>query len=444
MQRLTLALGTERDRTAPGAHTARLINLYSEGVAANGSTDAVLRPAFGMVAFAALEGVFLRAMAAYDGDIYALMSGGLWRVQSGGASLLASTATGQTGGLSWNLGSVAGFIGGEYFVWDGAALTTPATGAVAGQVGWVEYLAGRTLVGEADTGKFSWSDIGDPETFNGLNFATAEAREDSTVRGVVTGDVLYLMGARTTELWAPAGAGANAFARAGVVIDRGLKSYGLVCIAAGALFFVGDDDVCYLLTGNQLLPVSPPWVVNALRTGQPETAFYWEERGHKFCCIAFRDRPAVVYDMTTKAWWERAEGVAKAPWRARVAARMAGEWLIGSHDGRINALRDERADLGGVLYREATSASLSPGRWFSVPEVQLRVGGGYDAGRIGLQIGDGEAFGPLMIRDLPTVGQIGQPVTFRALGRWKHACLRVVQTDDADAPLMGSAMVAIS
>lgn len=440
MRPVSLVLGSERDRSAIGAHTARLINLYSEGVGVSGTTDAVLRSCFGMAPVADLDGVFVRAMADHGGTAYVLMSGSLWEIDGLGASKLADVTTGSDGGLSWNLGKLVLCIAGAYHVWDGSALTSPATGAVDG-VAWVEYLAGRTIIGEAGSDKFGWSDIGDPETFNGLNFATGEAREDATVLGLVTGDVLYLMGQRTTELWAPAGSGANAFARAGVVIDRGLKARGLACKAAGALFFVGDDDVCYLLSGNTLLPVSPPWVVNAIRTGSPETAFYWEERGHKFCAVSFRDRPAAVYDMTTKAWWERAEGVDRAPWRARHTARLGADWLACGNDGQVMALRDQRSDAGSVLYREATSAALSPGGWFSVPEVQVRVGGGYEAGTLGLSVGDGEVFGPVQIRPLPAVGSFGGWLTFRALGRHRAACLRIIQTDTADVPIFATAMV---
>lgn len=440
MRPVSLVLGTERDASATGAHTARLVNLYSEGVGAGGTTDAVLRSCFGMDALADLDGVFVRAMAAYDGAVYVLMSGSLWRVEGGGATRLATVATGSRGSLSWNLGKLSLCINEQYYVWDGTTLTTPATGAVSGVV-WVEYLAGRTIIGEAGSDKFAWSDIGDPSTFGGLNFATGEAREDATVIGLVTGDVLYLMGERTTELWAPAGSGANAFARVGVVIERGVKARALACKAAGALFFIGDDDVCYLLSGNTLLPVSPPWVNRAISGDRPEAVFYWEERGHKFCAVAFRHRPAAVYDMATKEWWERAEGVNKLPWRARRAARLGDDWLVCGHDGAVMALRDQRTDAGGVLYREATSATLAPGAWFSVPEVQVRVGGGYEAGTLGLMVGDGEAFGQVQIRPLPAVGDFGGWLTFRALGRHKAACLRLIQTDTADVPIFSTAMV---
>ena len=393
-----------------------------------------------MVQHADLDGVFVRAMADHAGAAYVLMSGGLWRIESGGAAQIATVATGTNGGLSWSLGKLALCIDEQYYVWDGSTLATPTTGAVSG-VSWVEYLAGRTIIGEAGSDKFAWSDIGDPTTFDGLNFATGEAREDATVIGLVNGDVLYLMGERTTELWAPSGSGANAFARVGVVIERGVKARAMACKSAGSLFFVGDDDVCYLLSGNTLLPISPPWVNRAIRDGQPEAVLYWEERGHKFCAVAFRDRPAAVYDMTTKQWWERAEGVSKMPWRARVAARLGNDWLVCGHDGNVMALRDQRTDAGGVLYREATSAMLAPGAWFSVPEVQVRVGGGYEDGAIGLAVGDGEVFGPVQIRPLPAVGSFGGWLTFRALGRHKAACLRIIQTDTADVPVFSTAMV---
>jgi len=350
---------------------------------------------------------------------------------------------GDRGGLSWNLDKLALCIGGAYRVWDGAALSSPSTGPVSG-VSWVEYLAGRTIIGGDGTDRCACSDIGDPETFNGLNFATAEAREDSTVVGLVVGDVLYLLGERTTELWAPAGAGAQAFSRLSVLTDRGVKARDLACKAAGAVFFVGDDDVCYLLAGSDLTPVSPPWVINAIREGRPRTAIYWEERGHRFCAVTFSDRPACVCDLTTRHWWERAEGPGKLPWRARMTARLGSEWAICGDDGAVMLLRDVGTDAGGVLYREATSVPFAPGRWFRLAEVHLRLGSGDGPGRIGLQAGDGETFGPLRIADLPPVGRFGESVKFYGMGGYRFACLRVVQTDEADAPIFATALARVA
>ena len=432
MTQISFVASSARDTTAIGSNPARLLNLYHEPVETGGRTANILRPAYGMGEFAQLDGVFVRDLIEYDGFLYAILPGGFYRVRSDGAVLLGTTALGETATLSRNLNAVTACIGGAYYVWDtaGVSLSSPSGGAVT-DVAWVEYLAGRTIRGEVGTGKFDWSDIADPSTFDGLNVATAEAREDETIRGIVAGNLLYLMGRKTTEIWQASGlGGANAFQPLGVVVDRGLKSFGLVCIADGAVFAIGDDDIAYIIAGNNAAPVSSPAVISAVRDGQPESCMFWEERGHKFCAITFFDRPTWVYDLSTRVWWERCEGPERQPWRGRVAAKL-GDWIVGGADGGLYTLTPIATDAGAVLYREATSYALDREGWFTIAELEFKTSAGFESGEIAVEIGDGVTFRRPRIVPLPAVGKYDGKTKIRRLGRHKLAVARISMTGPA-------------
>ena len=430
MPRLTFVRSSARDSTSIASNPARLLNLYPEPVGEEGRTTALLRPVYGMTEIGQIDGVFIRDMIEDGGFLYAISPSGLFRATLTSVVRLGDTAAGQTANLSRNLGAVTGCIGGAYFHWDipTSTLSSPATGPIDNGVAWVEYLAGRTIIGEIGSGTFAWSEIADATTFPGLNFAVAEAREDATIRGFVIGNNLYLFGEKTTEIWGPAGSGANAFGPLGVVIERGLKSFGLVCAADDAIFVVGSDDIAYLMAGNEAIPVSTPAVTSAIRDGEPQSCTFWDERGHKFCAITFSDRPAWVLDLATKVWFERAEGPLALPWRCRKAAKL-GDWVVAGDDGGLYALRESQLDAGEPLYREATSLPLENDfQWFTVAELEIMTGAGFETGSIALSFGDGIVFGLPQQLPLGGVGVFDQRSIYKALGRHRLFVARLSMT----------------
>ena len=262
---------------------------------------------------------------------------------------------------------------------------------------------------------------------------------------MVVGTVLYLFGRKTTEVWGVAGAAENAFAPVGVVIDRGLKAFGLACVADGAIFAIGDDNIAYLAADGRLQAISTPAVNAAIATGNPQTCTFWEERGHKFCAITFSDRPAWVFDISTGKWWERGEGVNRGPWRGRVCAKLGSDWVVGASDGAVYRLRPILRDAGAVHYREATSATLEVDRgWFTVAAIEVLTGAGFASGSVMLAIGDGVSFSQPRAMPLPAVGEFNARTVFRALGRHRRFVARVSMTDNADVPLYGDAKVEIA
>lgn len=444
MTRVTFVQSSARDDSSISSNPARLVNLYPEPVSTGGRSSALLRPCYGMSQIADLDGIFIRSMYEFDGYIYAIMPGAIYRTDAAGTVKLGNAASGETGAISRNLAAITGCIGGAYYVWDTATdtLSSPPTGPVS-SVAWVEYLAGRTIIGEVGTSKFAWSDIADPSTFDGLNFAEAEAREDASTRGLVLGNNLYIFGEKTTEIWGASGSGVNAFAPLGIVLDRGLKSFGLICTVDNAFFMVGNDDIAYVMVGNGYQAISTPAVNTALRDSDPRACIFWEERGHKFAAITFSDRPAWVYDFTTQVWWERSEGPGRRPWRARASAKL-GDWVIGGDDGTLYSMREIETDAELLLYREATSFPLDRDfQWFTVAELEIQTGAGFVTGEIALEIGDGVSFGLSQGEALAPVGNFAQRCIFRALGRHRIFVARVSMTGPL-VPIYGDCRVRLA
>jgi len=437
MALVTFVGQSSRDTSSLASSTSRLVNLYREPVP-GGKTEYLLRGVPGMAIFGRTNDVFCRAMFEYDGAIIAVVADRLLRVEAESVDTLATITPSTTAQISRNGDTITVASGGNYYAYTSAGVTTPATGVVD-RVRWVEYLAGRTIVGQANSAVFAWSEVGDPATFNGLNFATAESQWDDTLRGLVVANSLMLFGTQSTEVWAPAGAGANAFSLVpGLVRNTGLKAFALACLVEGAVFLVGSDNIAYIASGIEWQAVSTPAVNTAIKDGTPTSCFYWEDRGHKFAVLAFSDRPAWVYDLTTGEWFERGERL--DPWRAAHSARLNGDWIVGGTDGNFYSLTDYTRDDGDVLYRSATSAAVyKGGDCFRVASLEFQSAQGFDAATLMLEMGNGVEFGPVRTVQLGGVGGYENRAIFRALGSFRTAVARITLTDPVDIPIYATA-----
>lgn len=434
-----------QDPSAVDASPARLINLYPEPTQRSGRTGALLRSVYGLASLASLGGVFIRDMIELNGAAYALRPFGLARVTGSGAVEIYDPGVGGSGCLSRNYDILTACMGGRYFTLnpEGDVIATPDTGPIDG-VAWVEFLAGRTLIGEQNSAKFAWSDAADPSFFPGLNFAVAESRADNLVRGVVVGSALMLFGERSTELWAPAGVDADAFAPLpGAVKDVGLLGFDLIAKAESGAFLIGSDGIAYLAAGMDWQAVSGPSVNYSIKHEGPQSCLYWEERGHKFCAIAFDQRPAWVFDMTTGEWFERGLGI--GAWPARAAVKLGDDWLIGANTGDVYALRPITTDAGQHLVRQATSLPIeNSGNWFRLAALELMFPHGFAPGKFTLEVGSGVAFGQPRIVSLPGVGEFDGRVVLRALGAHRRAVVRLTLTDDLDLSIYADANVVLA
>jgi hypothetical protein len=85
--------------------------------------------------------------------------------------------------VSGNNGDVLIVAGGKYYRWDGTTLDQPTVGAFS-DFGSVDFVGGYTMLTELGGRLFQWSALANSDSLPGLNFASAEARDDAIIRGV--------------------------------------------------------------------------------------------------------------------------------------------------------------------------------------------------------------------------------------------------------------------
>lgn len=372
------------------ANTSRLINFYREPVGGTAGHQIKSVPGtelLGVLTPDVGPTLNVRAIQEIGGQMFVVSGGTLFTVlEDGTETVIGFTRDREPTYLfgaeqiTPGQNKVCVVCGGRYYVYDGVTLERPdPVDAPFENFGSGLYINGYVVLTEEDGSRFLWTDLADATNFEGLNFATAESNDKPIVEAVKVNGRLWLMKPDLIEAWAQVGSGANAFTRIqGGVIEVGLKAAGLVTTFTGGIFWVGSDDIVYLSSGEEISPISPPAVNTAVAQGEPTKCFYYEDEGHKFCVIRFRNRPAWVYDIVTGEWHERASGEDGA-WDITATGKFNGTWYCGDRIGQFFKFARNNVDGDKSLIRTAVSNTLyMDGKFFSVPlfEITGRVGQG--------------------------------------------------------------------
>lgn len=452
MVKITFATGSTRHSDDVGFSPQRLVNFYASP-SPDGKSPAILRSVLGQESFADSGIGFLRAISTVNGVIYAVASGTLYSVSSGGiTSALGSIPDDPVTTISGNGSNVTVAAGGQYFVWDGSALTQPTAGAFS-SFGTVALIDQRTIITEKDGARFQWSDLADPSTLDALNFATNETRNDDTLIVKSNGRELWFFGQESIEIWYNTGQSAeNAFARInGGALDTGILAANLSVKFDDGIFFIGDDRIAYITSGMSVAPVSSAPVNTAISESTPTHCFYYEDRGHKFCCIRFSDRPAWCFDVSTGVWHERSSGVDLGAWDVVGATKAYGDWYCGTSGGDVLKMTRNNQDVSYPLRRTAISRSLYlDGAQFSVASLELL--GKFGESSLGrdaevmmrISKDGGRTWGEEMRRSLGTVGERLTRAVFRSLGRQRDFSIEVAVTDTSDINIYADVNVKVT
>lgn len=423
-----------RDGSHPAANAARLVNMYREP--AGGRTGYVLRSVPGVAVHSEMTGAAVRAVDQVGDSLYAACGGRLWQIDTAGtASNLGAITDDEETTISSNNGNITVACGGKYYRWNGTTINEPTPGAFT-SIGSVGYIANYTVLSELDGRRFKWSDPGDSDTLPGLNFSSADAFDDNILRLMGIGGNLWVFKERSTEIWYLTGqAGAAAFDRvAGQVGESGLRAYRLLSRVPNGAFWIGSDGRAHTTSG----PVSIPAVEVSIAQDSPEACLYYEDRGHGFAVITFRDRPAWCFDLSTGEWHERAEDVGLDPWSVTCAAKLGNRWYAGRNGGDIVRFARTNRDVDTPLKRVAVSRTAeNDGQRFRLAELEVfgRVGDADAAIMLRLSGDAGRTWGAERTRAFSAAGDYAGRCIWRALGQFRSLTAEISMTDDADVTL---------
>lgn len=425
---------TARDPDNIQGNPSRLVNVYREPTVPGGRSGYMMKSVLGTELTAAVSGIFVRAIERTDKKTFVVHAGSFSEVDlaTGAVTLHGAVTDSADATISGNNGDVTIASGAKYYRWDGATLTEPAAGAFT-SIGSVTFVANRTVITELAGRRFEWSDVADASNLPGLNFSTADGRDDNLLRGANINGMLYLFKEESIEVWFPTGqGGASAFERqAGGIIDVGLKAHGLLATFDGGAFMIGDDGRAYMV-GNGLTPISTPPVETMIDQNEPLFCSVYGDEGHTFLCIHFSGTPSACYDLATGEWHERGFGTDLGAWGVVGSVRHEGKWYHARTGGNIEKLVRTNMDASTPLVRDMISRTADgDGGWFPINVAEILIRQGFSEGTIELSMSKdgGVTWGSPKPRPIGPVGNYSNRVKWNALGSFRAATARLRMSD---------------
>lgn len=349
----------------------RLVNCFLETQVQGAKSQVPLFGAPGLTAWTTLPTYPVRGMWNFRGVLYAVGGDTLYRInRSGGFKKLGDGISGtQVVSMSDNgqqcivVNGVGGYIvdiNGDYQQIQNPNFFSAST---------VLFFDNYFVFDRKGTNQFFLSGLLDGLSYNGLDFASAEAQPGFLVAVAQNLQLLFLFCQNHIEMWYDAGAASFPFQRyAGGVITFGTESPHTIIQQDGALFFLGIDRVFYRLQGNVPIRLTTHAIEHAIQQyGDISDAFCFTFtlEGHKMICLTFPSVPHTwVYDLSTKMWHEReswdVNSKSLGRWRGNCACEIYDKILIGdAYDGTISYLDwTNQTELGNTIQCRMLSNQL--------------------------------------------------------------------------------------
>lgn len=342
-----------------------------------------------------------RGIHVFAGSLYAVIGANVYRVNSAGGSQ--------------DIGSI-GTTSGPVFMDDNGREILLVDGTDTGYLvdtsgnidevtdndfpmsGSVTFQDGYFIVTHVNTGEIWISGLYDGNSWDALDFATAEGKPDNSLRTISNNRDLWIFGTKSTEVFYNSGDSDFPFQRiSGAVLDVGLASAAAAVKVKGVLFWLTDLGQIVQSNGYGYTPISTEHIDYAISgyTISDATMYTYNLEGNDFVVTNFpTDGKTWVYCINT-GWWHE--------WRSYAAGDDSVSWS--RHRGQFGAMFDRKPIIGdfqnGKLYelnmntytdngyaiqRIRATQTISSGRSLFVTswlEIEFESGVGLDEGAQG-------------------------------------------------------------
>jgi Phage stabilisation protein len=403
MPPIMFAIETSQSRSLP-LSAQRIVNCFTEHQPQESKSPVPLFLAPGLSAFAATNSGPIRGFCIMQGLLYALAGPTLYQVSSLGVGTPLGTGVSGSNlvGMACNGNQICIVNGVTGWIYDltsnnstGIQGWQQITSSAFNPANTVTFFDGYFVFDDVGTNEFFLSALYDGTSYNGLDFASAEASPGFVVGTWQNLQLLFIFCADHIELWYDAGNANFPFARyTGGVINYGCVSPATIIGQDGAIFFLGADKVFYRLQSNYPIRVSTHPVEHIIQE-DPDitqaTCCTYVIEGHKFVVLNLpASARTLVYDISTQKWHEReswnSANVTLGRWRGNVAIAAYGSVYVGdAFNGNISLLDwTTFTEQGNTMRALAFSAPLHQDRkriFLSRFELDVQAGVGLSSGQ---------------------------------------------------------------
>lgn len=286
-------------------------------------------------------------------------------------------------------------------------------------------------------------DAGEKISFDLLDFANAETESDEAVALERKGDLLWIMGNKTTETFA-FGSGIPYTAVGGVFFDVGCGARDTVTKSKDNVYWLGSD-LTIVENGQRISSLDVEKAINDADFLDGSYGFTFKEYGNEFVAFTFGLSSTWVFDIQNRKWHER-KTYQRNTWQATTGIRFADKQLVGdSLTGKLFELSPNVYDYDGNFrvcviqfpYVHADGANIKMG------PLELTINGGAGTSAIldpqimiEYSLDGGRTWSSEIWRSMGARGKFREPVCVNRLGRNQDIIFRLSVSDAVEFQLI--------
>lgn len=464
MAKIGLVGGSYQERALP-FDAQRSINLFPV-LDQQGKEVSALYGTPGLTLFSTAGTGSIRGnFSSANGRAFVVSGSGLYELFSDGTSSLLGTLNSSSGIVSIDENSL------QLGICDGTLvyIFTYATNAFVlvadidlPFAGTITFIDSYFVINKINSGSFYISAINDGTSWAALDFASAESSPDNLLRVINAVGQLWLLGAKSTEIWTNTGTASFPFARiSGAKIGTGILAPHTAIEVDNSLFWVGKDNIgqgiVYRTQGFSPQRISTSAIELLIQQATDAAnlrAYTYQQDGHTFYVLTGGGMSTtLVYDISTQLWHERAYLNSSGNFEQHLGACgmfAFGKQLVGSRkDGKIYTMSlSVYSDDGAAMAAERIYTHISQENQrirYSELEISMETGVGNqsDPGsvpQITLWISrDGaKTWSNGYMTSFGAVGNYLTRAVFRRLGYSYQITFKVRITDSVKRVLIGS------
>lgn len=338
-------VGQSYEHRSTAISVQKTMNLIPQ-VEPTGAAESSLTSWPGCVSFCSLSGAN-RGMTVFNNELYKVCGTTLHKISAAGVATSIGAISGTNRCIFSNDGTNMIITTGSF----GYQLT----GTTLTQITDVDFENGNSvtyinqqMIYDGNGGRFQVSDVGDPDSLQPNNFATAESAPDDTIRVFAFRERVYLFGESTIETWYNSGSGNPPFARVnGGTMNVGLAAIHSVAATDDYCYFLGDDRRVYRFSSHQpqnVTSIAISHQIDLMSTTSDAIASVYQLEGQSFYVITFPTAgKTLAFNEQSGAWFSLSTGADQS--------RYIGEEYIECYGKRFIASKDD----GSVLELSLTT-----------------------------------------------------------------------------------------
>lgn len=434
--KVPFAVATSQARNHKG-NNETLINMYADTMPPTAKSSVVLLGTPGWTLYTTIENAPIIGMHYFKSDLYVVTKTTVYKIRHTDNFIInigtVDFSTRDSVSIADN-GIDIVIVGGNGYYTDGTTVTK-ITDPAYYPSDTVAFQDGYFIFNRSGTNQFFISRLY-AVTFDATMYASAEGSPD-IINGLVSvNQHVYIFGTESVEVWYNSGDALFPFDRIqGSFSLRGCINYKTIAVTNNTVYWVGNDNVVYVMNGYTPAPISTSAIQYKLATRGTKDfrAFTYYEEGHYFYVLTIDGDTTFAYDMLTGLWHTRQS--LGSTWGIRnMVVNEKGVWVGADvSSGNIYYVGlDYYTENGQTILRTAETSPFSNGvDYFTLNKFEIDMETGKslpnEEDTITLSFSDdgGFEFKNDHTISLGAQGERKKRIIWRRLGRHRNLTLRV-------------------